>query len=181
MFSGGIGQTGTRNFTKFGPGAVRFTAAVSNTYTGFTTVASGILQLQHSEARPRSPGRSSSARARLRRTPEPSSCSPTNQILNTSSVMVTPRRHVLPQRSLRYRRRPQHHGRGTDDAGTGRRSRRLRTLDVRRQHDHRERRFDSVFACKETLPRRRARSISRPSTARAGARFLWEGHIAPSP
>jgi autotransporter-associated beta strand protein len=46
-FSGGIGQTGVRNFHKTGPGAIRFGAAVNNTYTGTTTVASGILELFH--------------------------------------------------------------------------------------------------------------------------------------
>jgi autotransporter-associated beta strand protein len=49
-FSGGIGQTGTRNLNKTGPGAVRFTAAVNNTYTGTTTVASGVLELQTSSS-----------------------------------------------------------------------------------------------------------------------------------
>ena len=47
-FSGGISQTGTRNFNKTGPGAARFTAAVNNTYTGTTTVSSGVLELQTS-------------------------------------------------------------------------------------------------------------------------------------
>ena len=48
VFSGGIGQTGVRNFHKTGPGRVRFNGSVNNTYTGTTTVASGLLELQHS-------------------------------------------------------------------------------------------------------------------------------------
>lgn len=49
-FSGAIGQTGTRNFNKTGPGAVRYTAAVNNSYTGTTIVASGVLELQTSSS-----------------------------------------------------------------------------------------------------------------------------------
>jgi autotransporter-associated beta strand protein len=48
VFFGSIGQSGARNFNKTGPGNVRFAAAVSNTYTGTTNVASGMLELLHS-------------------------------------------------------------------------------------------------------------------------------------
>jgi autotransporter-associated beta strand protein len=48
VFSGGIGQTSVRHFNKLGLGTVRFAASVNNTYTGFTTAASGVLDLQHS-------------------------------------------------------------------------------------------------------------------------------------
>ena len=47
VLSGGIGQTGVRNFNKTGPGRVRFGAFVDNSFTGTTTVASGILELLH--------------------------------------------------------------------------------------------------------------------------------------
>jgi autotransporter-associated beta strand protein len=88
VLSGGIGQTGVRNFTKTGPGTVRFAAAVANTYTGTTNVASGILELQHS-------GGATAIAGTLvigQGVPPPNTATvvllAVNQIANTSSVTV---------------------------------------------------------------------------------------------